>query len=192
MPVALRDGASVRTAYRRNGRLATVATLTSFYTKLGGVDPEASRALVRRTAGRAADVFADGRPRATPRRAGYRLLVPDGDHLAASERRCAAGVSDAVRDRRSIGSAFHEPAMASHGEARTLAYPKAALLGFAHALCQEVGHHFPTLPLIFERGEVGPQPDWDAATTRAWLRRMARKVDPAKDKKSTGPKPGSA
>lgn len=86
LPVVF-DSGSVRTSFRSSARLAEVATLTSFYAKLNGVDPEASRELVRRTAGRAVSVMAGWPTREEPPLPGYRVLALDGNHLAASERR---------------------------------------------------------------------------------------------------------
>ncbi len=134
----------------------------------------------------------------------------------------AAAVAALYRGRRSIETAFHELAMALNGEVRTLAYPKAGLLGFALAaavynmlqairraiaaehgkdaadglsiqlLCGEVQDHLPTLQAIFEPGDLEPQADWGVGAMRRWLRRMAKRIDPAKYATSTGRKPGLA
>jgi len=87
LPVVFQPDRTVRSSFRGNPRLATVATLTSFYGKLNGVDPEVSRALVGRTAQRATTVLAEQPPLAATPLPGYRLLTRDGNHLAATERR---------------------------------------------------------------------------------------------------------
>lgn len=87
LPVVFQPGRTVRSSSRGNPRLAAVATLASFYGKLNGVDPGVSRALVGRTAGRAAAVSTGEATPAGPPVPGYRLLTLDDNHLAATERR---------------------------------------------------------------------------------------------------------
>jgi hypothetical protein len=106
LPVVFDPGQSVRSAFLRGERLAAVATLSSFYAKLNGVDPDVSRALVRRTAERAAGIVARWPGGEKPPLPGYRVLTLDGNHLAATERRldgltaCTAlpGLGLVVRD----------------------------------------------------------------------------------------------
>lgn len=87
LPVVFGNRPSVRSAFRNNPRLAGVATLSSFYDKLAGVDPEVSRALVTRTADRARAVIAGASGLVKRPLPGYRVLTLDGNHLAATERR---------------------------------------------------------------------------------------------------------
>ncbi len=124
-----------------------------------------------------------------------------GDCVVADCEFSAAGVFDAVRAAGAFFVDRHRTPNGLHGRTPLGAGVRPAdrtvreQTGRRSRRCRRVpqaGHHLPTPLAIFERGEVGPQPDWDAATVRAWLRRMARKVDPAKYEKSTGRQPGSA
>lgn len=87
LPVVFQPERTVRSSFRGNPRLASVATLSSFYAKLNGVDPEVSRVLVRNTAERAATTLAGQTRLANAPVPGYRLLTLDGNHLAATQRR---------------------------------------------------------------------------------------------------------
>lgn len=77
---------SLRAAYQHSPEPLSVS-ITSVFNKVNGVEPEVSRALVRHAADRLApviDALGGGRPALLP---GYRVLILDGNHLAATEHR---------------------------------------------------------------------------------------------------------
>lgn len=134
----------------------------------------------------------------------------------------AAAVAGVYHGRRAIETAFHELAMALHGEVRTLAYPPAALLCFglaaavynllqvarravaaehdraaadrlsAQLLCEEVSLHLPTLLVLLREGDAGPQPHWGVERMRGWMRQVVRRMDLRKYQRSRPHPPGSA
>lgn len=133
----------------------------------------------------------------------------------------AGVVADVYGGRRAIEGAFHELAMALHGEVRTLAHPAAGLLCFALAaavynllqvarraiaaghgaaaagrvspqlLCEEVSLHLPTLLGVFRAGEIGPPVGADIGVLRGWLLRVVGMMDLDKYERCRGGPPGS-
>src|SRR5579884_990998 len=86
LAVVTRRVDSVHAALRQRGA-AIGASITAFYNKLNGTEPQVAEALVRQTATRGrAVVAALGGLRAEPL-PGWRVRILDGNHLAATQRR---------------------------------------------------------------------------------------------------------
>lgn len=77
---------SVHAAYLASKEELQVS-VTSLYDKLQGVEPQVSQALVRASAIRLRPLVTKMRGQAKPLLPGYRTLILDGNHLAATERR---------------------------------------------------------------------------------------------------------
>lgn len=77
---------SVNAAYLASKEEVRVSA-TSLYNKLKGAEPQVSQALVRESAARLRPVVKQMRGQAKPLLPGYRTLVLDGSHWAATERR---------------------------------------------------------------------------------------------------------
>jgi IS4 transposase len=77
---------SVHAAYLASKEELQVS-VTSLYDKLQGVEPQVSQALVRASAVRLRPLVTKMRGQAKPLLSGYRTLILDGNHLAATERR---------------------------------------------------------------------------------------------------------
>lgn len=79
---------SVHAAYRAKQQQHQISvSLTALYEKLGGVEAQVSRALVRQTAAELAEVVRHLGGACAPLLAGYRVRILDGTALAASEHR---------------------------------------------------------------------------------------------------------
>lgn len=77
---------SVHAAYRAKAKDMTVS-LSAFYDKLNGIEPEVSRALVQQTAAPLADIVRELGGEARSWVEGYRVKIVDGLWLAATEHR---------------------------------------------------------------------------------------------------------
>lgn len=86
---------SVNAAYLASKEQVQVS-VTSLYAKLKGVEPQVSQALVRESAARLGPVVTKMRGQAKPLLPGYRTLILDGSHWAATQRR--------IKETRSLNS----------------------------------------------------------------------------------------
>lgn len=77
---------SVNAAYLASKEQVKVS-VTSLYAKLKGVEPQVSQSLVRECAARLRPVVIEMGGQAKPLLPGYRALILDGNHLAATQRR---------------------------------------------------------------------------------------------------------